>query len=104
MSKIIVRFLQKFFGIHRTNDLERWLHAKYEPSIKHYNESDRFDPLSHLLIDLGETYMAIRYNEEIGKDYNVSERDFNRISREFYEKLVNQYSDSENLDYPLYIR
>ena len=35
--------------------LVEWLRTKYEPSIRYYNESDRFDPLSHLLIDLGET-------------------------------------------------
>ena len=50
-------------GIHRTNNLEDWLLSKYKPSIEYYNESDRFDPLSHLLIDLGETYMSIKYNE-----------------------------------------
>jgi len=76
---------------------------KYEPSIKYYNESDRFDPLSHLLIDLGETYMAIRYNEKTEKEFNVSEQDFNRVSKDVYDNLVNEYTDTEDLDYLLYI-
>lgn len=76
---------------------------KYEPSIKYYNESDRFDPLSHLLIDLEETYMAIRYNEKTEKEFNVSEQDFNRVSKDVYDNLVNEYTDTEDLDYLLYI-
>lgn len=76
---------------------------KYEPSIKYYNESDRFDPLSHLLIDLGETYMAIRYNEKTEKEFNISEQDFNRVSKDVYDNLVNEYTDTEDLDYLLYI-
>lgn len=101
----MMRFLKHLFCGQRTKQLEKWLLSEYEPAIEYYNESDRFDPLSHLLIDLGETYMGICYNEEIKKDFGVSEQEFNRISRRVYEKLVNSYSDSvEELDYPLYIR
>ena len=103
MIKNMFRLLKRLLGIHQKNNLEKWLLVKYESSIKYYNESNRFDPLSHLLIDLGETYMAIRYNEQIGKDFDISEQDFNRLSRGVYEKLVHEYSDSVDLDYPLYI-
>lgn len=103
MTKNIVNFLKYLLGVHRTNNLEEWLLSKYKPSIEYYNESDCFDPLSHLLIDLGETYMSIKYNEQIGKDFNVSERDFNKTSRDVYDRLVHEYSDSEDLNYPLYI-
>jgi hypothetical protein len=47
--------------------------------------------------------MSIKYNEQIGKEFNVSERDFNKTSRGVYERLVHEYSDSEDLNYPLYI-
>lgn len=103
MTKNIVKFLKHLFGVHRTNNLEEWLLSKYKSSIEYYYESDRFDPLSHLLIDLGETYMSIKYNEQIGKDFNVSEQNFNKVSREIYDRLVHEYSDSEDLNYPLYI-
>lgn len=103
MTKNIVKLLKHLFDVHRTNNLEEWLLSKYKPSIECYNESDRFDPLSHLLIDLGETFMSIKYNEQIGKEFNVSERNFNKTSREVYDRLVHKYSDSEDLDYPLYI-
>ena len=70
--------------------LVEWLRTKYEPSIRYYNESDRFDPLSHLLIDLGETYLNIHYNEIVRKDFGISEHEFNLISREVYDGLVRQ--------------
>ena len=60
----MIRFFKHLFGRQRKKQLEEWLLAKYEPAIKYYNDSDRFDPLSHLLIDLGETYMSISYNEK----------------------------------------
>lgn len=98
--------LTYLFGGKRKKRLTEWLRTKYEPSILYYNESDRFDPLSHLLIDLGETYLNIHYNEVVRKDFGISEHEFDRISREVYDGLVHSYfdGDCENLDYPLYIR
>ena len=100
----MIRFFKHLFVRQRKKQLEEWLLAKYEPAIKYYNDSECFDPLSHLLIDLGETYMSISYNEKIKKDFGVSEQDFDRISRNIYDKMVQCYSETENLDYPLFIR
>ena len=105
-SKRMFKTLTYLFGVKRKKRLTEWLRTKYEPSIRYYNESDRFDPLSHLLIDLGETYLNIRYNEVVRKDFGISEHEFNCISREVYDELVHFYfdGDCENLDNPLYIR
>lgn len=47
--------------------------------------------------------MAIRYNEKTEKEFNISEQDFNRVSKDVYDNLVNEYTDTEDLDYLLYI-
>lgn len=99
----MIRLFKYLFGKQRTKQLEEWLLAKYEPAINYYNDSDRFDPLSHLLIDLRETYMGIKYTEKIKKDFGFSEREFNRLSRRVYDKLVHRYSESEDMDSPLFI-
>lgn len=99
------RHLRQYIYKQRTKRLKEWLHGKYEPSIRYYNESDRFDPLSHLLIDLGETYMGILYSEEIRKKFRVSEDVFERASKEVYDDLFRSYSDFEDVeDSSLYIR
>lgn len=103
MTTSIVKLLKKLFEVHRAKNVEKWLLTKYEPSIRHYNESDRLNPLSHLLIDLGETYLSVSYNEQIGKDLDVTEREFNKASKKVYDKLVHKYIDPKDLDISLYI-
>lgn len=88
----------------RTKCLKKWLLKKYEPSIHYYNEYDCFDPLSHLLIDLRETYMSLHYSEEIRKTFGLSEDGFERASKEVYDDLYLGFCDEDRENSSLYKR
>lgn len=97
--------LKQYIARKRNKRLRDWLYEKYQPAILCYNESDRFDPLSHLLIDLGETYMSIHYSDEVKTHFGISEEEFERLSKDVYDELFRGYSDLEDIENSsLYIR